>query len=514
MNYTKMNLTALLVAAAIAGCDSKTEQPSGQSPQVQTVSELTIHAERISEGYMGNGVQFGLYEHCFDADTDWERNYGMYMDDRMWNLTFKRLDFMNLGLVRTMISSKSFCYRGKNSSGEPIIDNSYNIHMVDKWLDYCDARDIDVLWGEWGTGTIVSSIEEPLWANTIIDYAAYLINEKGHSCIKYFIPVNEPDGNWSDATKGNFNTWKAGAESVYRRINELGIQDRLSIAGPDACPGITGSTFIAYTANQVKDKIGLWNIHIYPYPSEIRSGSYESKISQWHGILGKDMKMVLGEVGMKYQAGTPEYAENIRRAQEDPMGKSDTSGGSNMFVYDFSYGIDIADLYIQCMRAGISGGCSWMVCDAMNTSPGQKMKRWGMWNIFGTKMDNAEDENVRPWYYTLSLLSHYFPKGSEILKVDASRFNGVRAVAGTKDGKLTIALVNNSEMGRKVKFSIEPALGLSPSSMTEYVFFEEDRPADNDQLPLPKGKIDTDFKAGVELDIPAKGFILLTDSEF
>lgn len=509
-----MFLILILSGACVFACDKAAYNTDDTtSPPSESVCELTVSADCVSEGYLGNGVQFGLYEHCFDADTDWGRTYGMYMSDRMWELTFKRLDFMRLSLARTMISSKSFCYRGKDDAGNPVIDNAYRVEMVDKWLDYCDEKDVNVLWGEWGTGTI-AEITDPLWASTVIGYADYLVNERGHDCIKWFVPCNEPDGNWSDATGGSFDKWKTALFNVHDAIQERGLSDRLSVAGPDACPGITGNTFIAYTAHQAKDKIGIWNIHIYPYPEDIRSGAYENLIRQWHGILGKDKKLVLGEVGMKYKAGTAEYSENIRRAVEDPMGKSDTEGGSNMFVYDFSYGIDIADLYIQCMRGGISGGCSWMVCDAMNTSPGQKMKRWGMWNIFGTEMGYPEDENIRPWFYSLSLMSRYFPEGCKIMDVSESGMDGIRAVAGTMDGRLTIAVVNNSGTDRKISLTVDDDLGVSPERMTLYHFYENDRPADEDQLPVPAGKIDTDFAEGVDMEILAKGFALLTSFEF
>lgn len=514
MKKMKLNFPAMLLAVSFTACGGSGSGGDGPTPPpADKVCEMVVSAQRISTDYRGNGVQFSLYEHCFDADTDWGKNYNMHMDEAMWAKTFKRLDFMRPRLARTMISSKSFCYRGKDGQGNPIIDNDYRAEIADKWLDYCDEKDITVLWGEWGTGTI-APVTDKLWSKTVIGYADYLINRRNHSCIRYFIPCNEPDGNWTDATGGNFVTWKTALDNVHEEIEARNLQDKLAVAGPDACPGITGPTFIAYTANQANDKIGLWNIHIYPYPAEIRSGSYENLIRQWHGILGSDRQMVLGEVGMKFQSGTPEYAENLRRATEDPMGKSDTEGGSNMFVYDFSYGIDIADLYIQCMRGGISGGCSWIVCDAMNTSPGQKMKRWGMWNIFGAKMGNAADENIRPWYYTLSLLSRYFPKGCEILRVSESGAEGVRSVACIQDGKLSLAVVNNSKTARKVRFRLDAALGVSPGSMKEYRFFENDRPADNDQLPVPAATLETDFTKGIELELPAFGFRLLTSFDF
>ena len=417
---------------------------------------------------------------------------------------------MRLGLARTMISAKHFYYRGQDNKGNLKIQYNNRIDLVEKWLNYCDKNDITLLWGEWGTGNI-TSVTNPLWANTIIGYTDYLINTRKHSSIKYFIGVNEPDGNWSDATKGKFDVWETATNNVYKAIVNKGLTDRLQIAAPDACPNITGTAFLTKTTANLEDKIGLWNIHVYPYPKNIRSGSFENLIREWHTMLGKDKKLVLGEVGLKNKAGTPEYAENIRRAKEDPMQKSDTTKSANMFVYDYSYAIDIADIYIQCMRGGMSGACAWVVCDAMYTSPDQKMKRRGLWNIFGTKMGNPADENLRPWYYTLSLLSRYFPKGSDILSVDASAFEGVRAIAGTYQGHKTIAVVNNSGTARRVELIMG---GETARLMKKYVCTEQYRPVNAEGLPVPSEIKNVTLSEGEEVELPPSSFVLLTTLKF
>ena len=48
-----------------------------------TVGLLEIGDRPVSTGYMGNGVQFGLYEHCHGPESEWGRDYGMWMDSAM-----------------------------------------------------------------------------------------------------------------------------------------------------------------------------------------------------------------------------------------------------------------------------------------------------------------------------------------------------------------------------------------------------------------------------------------------
>jgi hypothetical protein len=495
-------IIALLCVTACTDDDRKTDD-------VQQDIVLNIHPEKISSGYLGNGLQLTLYESNANAQSDWGKAFNLYMDQRMWDKTFQRLDYFRPRLARIMISSKSLSFQGNDGNGNPIINMEHNIDLVDRMLNYCDRNSITVLWGEWGTGTI-SEIRNPVWARTVIDYADYLINVRNHASVKYFIGVNEPDGNWTDATLGSFEPWRIATGNVYQSILDKGIGDRLQIAGPDACPGITGTGFIEQTAALLRDKIGIWNIHIYPYPDQIRNGSYEGLIRNWHGIMGRQKKLVLGEVGMKYKQGTTEYTDNIYRATNDPMGRAEI-GSSNMFVYDYFYAIDIADLYIQSMRGGASGGCAWICCDAMVVGQGGKLKRWGMWNIFGTKMGNAADENIRPWFYTMSLLSRYIPQGSDILTVDASGTEGVRAIAATDGGEMTVAIVNNSKTARKVTFKKD---GEAPHQMKKYVCFENDRPTDANQFPVPKETKTVDLSAGESVDLPPLSFVLFTSMDF
>lgn len=475
-----------------------------------TVGLLEIGDRPVSTGYMGNGVQFGLYEHCHGPESEWGRDYGMWMDSAMWEKTFRRLDYMRLSLARTMISSKNFSLAGRDGAGNPVFDPERNLPVAEKWLDYCDSRNITLLWEEWGTGDI-APVTDTLWSRAVIGYADYLIRSRGHSCIHYFVGINEPDGDWTQATRqGQYPVWATATENILREIGRRGLAGRLDIAAPDACPGITGTRFTESAVRQFYGRTALWNLHIYPFPDEIRSGSYEKKIHRWHTLMGTDRKLVLGEIGMKYRRGTPENAENIRRAKEDPMGKSDTARGANMFVYDFSYAIDIADLYIQCMRGGASGGCAWMVCDAMNSSPGQKMKRWGLWNIFGSKMGCPKDERPRPWFYTLSLLSRYFPRGCDILPV-ATGPVGVRAVAAVLGEEITVAAVNNSDTPQRI---VLRKTGTAPCRMRLFRCSEDERPADREGFPLPVSLRRRNLSAGESFRLPPRSFLLLTSFDY
>src|SRR5699024_1925683 len=138
---------------------------------------------------------------------------------------------------------------------------------------------------------------------------------------------------------------------------------------------------------------------------------------------------------------------NASRIKADPFAADD----SQMHVYDAFYGIDMADATIQVMLAGFGGVTYWDLDDAMYNDDGSssstKLKRWGFWNILGSeKFHNPDDEKIRPWFYTTSLLCRYFPSGSTIYDVTLPKpvKSGLRAIAGMRNGKVTIAIVNSS----------------------------------------------------------------------
>ena len=111
-----------------------------------------------------------------------------------------------------------------------------------------------------------------------------------------------------------------------------------------------------------------------------------------------------------------------------------------MLVYDYFYGLDMPLLCMEVMNGGYSGIAAWMLDDAMHSSGDsgktEDIKLWGMWNILGEEVfDDPSQEEIRPWYYTWSLMCRYFPTGSNILKTTLDRTKGVYAAAGEYQGK-------------------------------------------------------------------------------
>ena len=478
----------------------------------------------ISRNFIGNGVQWSAYPHADAPDAEW----GAMMTDKKWAMVFKRLDFMKPQLVRVMDLANWRYLKGFGKNGEPILDfNTPEVKSLQKLLDYCQRNNITVLFGEWGcpfplikndAGTTghFKGANDPRWINIIVKYLDFLINIKGYTCLKYYNLVNEPNGYWA-STNGNWDEWSEGIKMLNKALISSGLAEKISIAGPDVVASYnnptskyTGVNWVSETTRQLDNNIGIYEIHAYTRFELVRSGNffkYYSSIAQLANNVHKPI--IFGEIGFDKSV-----QENLDRIKTDKYASED----SQMSVYDFSYGIDMADVAIQIMSAGYSGAAAWDLDDAMHTlgDTGDKfkLKRWGFWNSLGTELcNNPQDENIRPWFYSWSLICRYFPQGMTIVKSDSTSLEGVRIVTGVKDKNMTIALVNNGSENHHLRLKINGSLPLN--TCKKFVYSENNRPVDKNNFPIPQ-KSKTKFSYGVntEIEIPAKSFILYTSFNY
>ena len=140
-----------------------------------------------------------------------------------------------------------------------------------------------------------------------------------------------------------------------------------------------------------------------------------------------------------------------------------------MLVYDYFYGIDMAVLATEVMNNGFSGVAAWMLDDAMHSQGDsgkpEDIKIWGMWNTLGEEVFNdPSQENIRPWYYSWSLMCRYFPHGCDIVKIDYKNDSDIFACAAKYDGKYSIVIINKGENYKNISIK----LPLSDETLSVY----------------------------------------------
>lgn len=454
--------------------------------------------ECISNNYIGNGVQWDPYQLDYGhgkmsiSKDDWQKLYG-------------RLDNMKPGFIRIMINTPALY----DIDNKIIEKDSAGIYPI---LDYCQSRNITVMFGDWG-GSLVNSKSDTINTRIIdmaINHLLFLIKKRGYDCIKYYNFVNEPNGWWS-STKGNFNLWSKGMKYFTGQLNQSGLSEYIKMAAPDVAIWTDEDCWwIEESAKLYNDNIGVYDIHTYPSKYTVNSGEFYDIVKSYREVTPADKRIIMGEIGLKYVHPSDSVLnmENIRRASEKQYASVEDS---QMSVYDFSYGINTADALIQTVSAGYSGAIAWMLDDAMHSNERpDKLKIWGFWNILGDEFFGTNDENIRPWYYSWSLLCRCMPPGSDVLK-SITQNRKCRVCFLKSDDRHSIFMLNpNSE---DVDVTIKAVTDLCISNANLYLY---------DELTFHSMKIECQIhpiKTNMQLDmnkpqsfkLPARSLTVITN---
>lgn len=503
-----VNCLAVLLAwggVSIAAPAGKSALPKKENTSRMT---LTITDDVINDNYIGNGVEWDPYDEA--------ESWGAPLSETDWQTLFERLDYMRPAYVRCMINSPFRYYDAETGNYE----RNRHTESLCRLLDYCQRRGVMVVFGEYNPPRWDMK-EDQRWIDMSVDYLNMLVIEKGYDCIRHFVIFNEPDGDWA-STNGDFAMWRKMLDRFHQKMAQYpGLLQKVSLAGPDVVadyknPASEYDTagWLENTVRTANGIIGLYDIHAYPGQAEVRSGSYRRLLERYRAIVPAGKQIILGEAGYKYwrEADSLLMAEYNRRVEGHPYTKG---SDCNMLVYDNFYGLDMPVLISEVMNSGFSGVAAWMLDDAMHSSGDsgkpEDIKIWGMWNILGKEVfGDASQEEVRPWYYTWSLMCRNFPRGSKVLK---SSFDcdvpGVFAVAAkTPENKLTVALINVTDSPREFKINLPSKM----KSASIYEYSEKEGIAlDSNQHPMAsKQNIN---RNNLKINLNQNSMILITEEK-
>lgn len=452
----------------------------------------------ISRGYLGNGVQWDPY--CLDY------GHGRFeISDEDMAKIYRRLDFMRPWVVRMMINASSLADR----DGNPDFDHYYG--NVAPLLEYCRTRGVNVIFGDWG-GSLISSKEKKINRKNILNavsFVRYLLDEKKMDCIRYFNFVNEPNGYWS-ATDGDFALWQDGMKIIHVEMEKQGIASRISLIGPDAAIWTKDETWwVERSASEIGDIIGLYDIHTYPSKFTVNTNQYYDIIKAYRDCVPARHKIIMGEIGLKYVAPEDKALSKLNMARAKNA-KNASVDDSQMSVYDFSYGIDMADALIQTLHAGYSGTVAWMLDDAMhNNEAPDKLKIWGFWNTFGDEFFGAEQEKIRPWFYAWSMLCRAIPQDSEILTAISDMPEAIKSALVRKNGKYSLILLNITDANLGITIKGTPLPTLTGCKLA--VYSEQSLYNLKDELSVPGEKSVESPNIGDMIDVPAKSLVIISN---
>lgn len=466
-----------------------------------TIQDATVRFETttvVNDNYVGNGAEWDPYQLDYGEGR-------MQISDADWQKLYDRLDFMRPQFIRMMINTSSFLQDGRFAPEQ-------QMEVMGPMLDYCQSRDVMVMFGDWGWSVIDRKTSSPNEVNMqhAVELLDYLVNERGYTCIRYYDLINEPNGDWA-ATNTSYPLWASAIEMFHGLMQKKGLQKQVEIAGPDIAIWDTGSAWwVDSTATRLGDRVGLYDIHTYPSKSTVNSGKYSDIIRAYREKVPSGKKIVMGEIGFKFveEEDSLYLHENRRRAEAAPHA---ATGDSQMFVYDYMYGTDMADALMQTVNEGFSGSVVWMLDDAMHSHQApDKLKVWGFWNILGEERFGAAEEEVRPWYYAWSLLTRYMPSGSVIGRTVVTGDSQIRAIVAVKDGKRMIAVVNVAKEPKRIRLESND---LPPSDgWRKYIYHETTLRTEGDHMLLPnEEELTLNLSKGLSLEMLPESMIVYTN---
>lgn len=488
----------------------------GPNEHCDSLAGETLYFDNIKIEKIGSGAGTGELQTTnvtFDGNDVLVNNFkglGVQWDpyvvhpltDEEWQTVTKRVDFLNPAFVRCMIYANTYC-EGFDDEGNPIYDfDSLANQALIRELDYLESRDIEVVLGEWETPDRFGgefegiTVDDPRWASIIGGFLDYLINQKGYTCIKYFNYVNEANSDWSYC--GDFDKWQTGINYLHTELDKYGLNEKIKITGPDTVWDSDNTWLKEINSNQDLDaKIGLYDTHMYPTIDEITNGTIEEMVAEQRScVTGKDFYMT--EIGMV-------------------TGKSD--GDSQPYTKEFSYGVIMADAASQVMRGGFSGLAIWDLDDAMHDQQNgfpitdiRSLKQWGFWNsVAGRVFNQPEEEEIRPFFYTWSLMANLFPRNSKIIGSTANKeLNGLRTVGMEKDGQMTYMIVNDSNSPKEVTIDVKN-LNANNLKLFKYDYFDNDRKVDSNGYPVASKVLENvNLEEGYEVSLPSGGVVMLS----
>ena len=400
----RLIVLACLPIFALTCCQTQSSSKKNENEVVFTKED------RIQSSFGGLGVEWGAYE-----DTD-------KLIEGGWDTITRHMDHLGAARIRLMTNYDWFCQNFDDHGTKDNKDddtwtynfaNKYAYNMFDI-LDYCEIHKIDVAFGAWNVianlsgkdewGMMEDVTSDIRWTKISTDFLDFLVNQKGYTCIKWFVNSNEPNYTGIEGRSKNYNNtyekWEQGVKNLRSSFDSHGLNN-IGIIGGDTT-GLEGTKeYFFNIAKNIPEKVADYGCHLYLSNIAIDRGEIFKRIDEIYTELKKsDPSLGVIKQANVWEAGLLD-------------GK--TSLDSQSLIHTTNYAVRMVDYTIQCLAAGVNGIVYWDFDDGMHfmyTENTMTPKEWGMFSSLADA--NSKKQELRPWYHTSSLLCHLMQKGDMI----------------------------------------------------------------------------------------------------
>lgn len=384
------------------------------------------------------------------------RNDGAKPSD--WQLVVNRVKAMQLQKFRVMVLPQWY---------EPVNDNndaqradvtkftfdSPEMQSLYKVLDLAQEQHMSVCIVVWGCPTGVSLLDKKYadvktsfmarkdkkntwitgpadyeeWAENFSTLVKHLIEEKKYTCVNEITPMNEPDGG-PLLTEEEYIKM---AKVLDARFKKDGIRSKVRFNLSDNTD--TRTFYLEAVAKALSNEADVLNSHTYIFGYDTPNDT----IFNWE----KNNVNIAAAAGKKHLVGE--------------FGSNQTVGASRQRDIDrYDRGVLMTRLVLNFLNAGAAGVSYWSLIDQYygRDADYQQMQQLGLWKYVkeAYKTDSTysrikTDYEVRPQYYSYSLLTRFIRPGAEVHPIKLDDAFAIGSAFKDTDGKWVYVFANGAQ---------------------------------------------------------------------
>jgi len=131
----------------------------------------------------------------------------------------------------------------------------------------------------------------------------------------------------------------------------------------------------------------------------------------------------------------------------------------------------------------------------------------------GEEFYGESEENVRPWYYSWSLLCRYIPAGSDVFGAEVTGNDAIKSTFIGKEGKYTIAILNVSDA--KQHISLQSNTIESIPDCKQYIYSETTLLKSGDhELQPNRSNFTLNLGSAEKIVLPPNSLVVYTNIEY
>lgn len=324
---------------------------------------------------------------------------------------------------------------------------------------------------------ITAPVDYDEWAENFSTLIKYLIETKGYTCVNEITPMNEPDGG-PLLTSAEYIKM---ARILDLRFRKDEIRDKVKFNLSDNTD--TRTFYLADCAENLANVADVFNSHTYIFGYNVPNDS----IFNWE----RNNVEIAARAGKKHLVGE--------------FGSNQCVGATRQKDIDsYARGVLMTRLALNFFNAGAAGVSYWSLIDQYygKDADYQQMQQLGLWKYIkeAYRSDSTynrikADYEVRPQYYSYSLLTRFLKPGAEIYPIDLNDSFAIGSAFLNNNRKWIYVFANATDAAKLIAVNSSPVEG----TFKVFRYDENALPEADNMITSPETATISDGKLHVEI---------------